>query len=145
MSYGNRISFVVLVVERDEHRIHGEDGADPLADEIDHGLEFELLGEGLATLFTSASSALRCLARSSNRRAFSRETAMLEARVARIRSSASSNAFGRSSSTHSTPTTWLPLRIGTPSQESEKRPEVDGAERLAFGVRPDAQRLAACG
>ena len=49
---------------------------------------------------------------------------MLEASVARIRSSASSKAFGRSSSTHSTPTTWLPLRIGTPSQESETAPRL---------------------
>ena len=66
---------------------------------------------------------------------------MLEASVARIRSSASANAFGRSSSTQSTPTTRSPVRIGTPSHELDSAPRLTAPSVSACGFRAEAERL----
>src|SRR3990172_1865933 len=55
---------------------------------------------------------------SSKRRAFSRATPMLEARVARRRASAVENAYFFRLSSAITPSTRSPARIGTPSHDS---------------------------
>ena len=90
------------VVERDEQvpGLGREDGAQPLPDELDDGLEVELGGEGPPISFTSASSAARWSVSfsrrlvSSKRRAFSSATPMLDATVDTRRSSASLKALG---------------------------------------------------
>ena len=92
------------------------------------------------TLLMSASSAARSSVSSrrrfvsSNRRAFSRATPMLAARVLRRRSSASLNACCRWLSRATTPITRSRPGIGTPSQDSGTRP----LTMLSTGVGSEA-------
>ena len=77
---------------------------------------------------------------SSNRRAFSRATPMLETIVVRIRSSRSSKASGRIDSSETTPMTSSPAMIGTPSHDSVDRPSDDRPGRIRLVAVTEEQR-----